>query len=60
MLMLGEGVLIGAVLGALPGSPLRRCAVGATIKARWVCRQAHQQPKEELGRPCAQTRFNGD
>ena len=22
----------------------------ATIKARWVCEQAHQQPKEELGR----------
>lgn len=28
-------------------TPLRTLA--ATIKARWVCEQAHQQPKEELG-----------
>ena len=30
-----------------PGTPLRRLA--ATIKARWVCEQAHQQLKQELG-----------
>src|SRR5258708_26586945 len=30
-----------------PGMDLRRLA--ATIKARWVCEQAHQQLKEELG-----------
>jgi len=29
------------------GTPLRRLA--AVIKARWVCEQAHQQMKEELG-----------
>jgi SRSO17 transposase len=29
------------------GTPLRTLA--ATIKARWVCEQAHQQMKEELG-----------
>jgi SRSO17 transposase len=30
-----------------PDTPLRRLA--AAIKARWVCEQAHQQLKEELG-----------
>jgi SRSO17 transposase len=30
-----------------PGTPLRRLA--STIKARWVCEQAHQQLKQELG-----------
>ena len=30
-----------------PGTSLRRLA--ATIKARWVCEQAHQQLKQELG-----------
>ena len=30
-----------------PDTPLRQLA--ATIKARWVCEQAHQQLKEELG-----------
>lgn len=30
-----------------PETPLRKLA--ATIKARWVCEQAHQQLKEELG-----------
>jgi SRSO17 transposase len=30
-----------------PDTPLRELA--ATIKARWVCEQAHQQLKEELG-----------
>ena len=30
-----------------PGTPLHRLA--ATIKARWVCEQAHQQLKQELG-----------
>lgn len=30
-----------------PGISLRRLA--ATIKARWVCEQAHQQLKQELG-----------
>jgi SRSO17 transposase len=30
-----------------PGAPLEELA--ATIKARWVCEQAHQQLKEELG-----------
>lgn len=35
-------------LSNLPAdTPLRRLA--ATIKARWVCEQAHQQLKEELG-----------
>ncbi len=29
------------------GTPLQ--ALAATIKARWVCEQAHQQMKEELG-----------
>jgi SRSO17 transposase len=30
-----------------PGTSLRRLA--ATIKARWICEQAHQQLKQELG-----------
>ena len=30
-----------------PGTPLR--ALAAAIKARWVCEQAHQQLKQELG-----------
>jgi SRSO17 transposase len=30
-----------------PGTPLR--ALASTIKARWVCEQAHQQLKQELG-----------
>ena len=30
-----------------PGTPRR--ALAATIKARWVCEQAHQQLKQELG-----------
>ena len=30
-----------------PETPLRKLA--ATIKARWICEQAHQQLKEELG-----------
>jgi len=30
-----------------PGTSLRRLA--ASIKARWVCEQAHQQLKQELG-----------
>jgi SRSO17 transposase len=30
-----------------PGTALKRLA--STIKARWVCEQAHQQLKEELG-----------
>ena len=30
-----------------PETPLKKLA--ATIKARWVCEQAHQQLKEELG-----------
>src|SRR5919112_2261436 len=30
-----------------PDTPLKR--LGALIKARWVCEQAHQQLKEELG-----------
>jgi SRSO17 transposase len=30
-----------------PGTPLRDLA--ATIKARWVCEQVHQQLKQELG-----------
>jgi len=35
-------------LSTLPAStPLKRLA--ATVKARWVCEQAHQQLKEELG-----------
>ena len=35
-------------LSNLPvGTSLRR--LGATIKARWICEQAHQQLKEELG-----------
>jgi SRSO17 transposase len=35
-------------LANLPaGTPLEELA--ATIKARWVCEQAHQQMKEELG-----------
>jgi SRSO17 transposase len=35
-------------LSNLPAdTPLKRLA--ATIKARWVCEQAHQQLKEELG-----------
>jgi SRSO17 transposase len=35
-------------LANLPaGTPLEELA--ATIKARWVCEQAHQQLKEELG-----------
>jgi SRSO17 transposase len=25
------------------------CTLAATIKARWICEQAHQQMKEELG-----------
>jgi SRSO17 transposase len=25
------------------------CTLAATIKARWICEQAHQQLKEELG-----------
>ena len=35
----------------LPGICLLRpiCALAATIKARWICEQAHQQLKEELG-----------
>ena len=35
-------------LSNLPPSISRRALVG-TIKARWVCEQAHQQLKEELG-----------
>lgn len=35
-------------LSNLPSRTSRRSLVG-TIKARWVCEQAHQQPKEELG-----------
>jgi SRSO17 transposase len=35
-------------LSNLPPSLSRRALVG-TIKARWVCEQAHQQLKEELG-----------
>jgi SRSO17 transposase len=30
-----------------PGTSLR--ALAAAIKARWVCEQVHQQPKQELG-----------
>jgi SRSO17 transposase len=30
-----------------PGTPLR--ALAAAIKARWICEQAHQQLKQELG-----------
>jgi hypothetical protein len=25
------------------------CSLAATIKARWICEQVHQQLKEELG-----------
>ena len=32
-----------------PGTPLRTLAAAAAIKARWVCEQAHQQLKQELG-----------
>ncbi len=35
-------------LSNLPARIARRALVGA-IKARWVCEQAHQQLKEELG-----------
>lgn len=35
-------------LANLPPTTTRRALVG-TIKARWVCEQAHQQLKEELG-----------
>jgi SRSO17 transposase len=47
----GAWVLINGIwyyLANLPAeTPLRRLA--AIIKARWVCEQAHQQMKEELG-----------
>src|SRR5262245_33507812 len=29
--------------------PRPTCTLAATIKARWICEQAHQQMKEELG-----------
>jgi len=32
-------------------------ALAATIKARWVCEQAHQQLKEELGRSLREDRL---
>src|SRR6266702_4605493 len=32
-----------------PGAGRRRTTLAATIKARWICEQAHQQMKEELG-----------
>ena len=28
---------------------MKRAGLAATIKARWICEQAHQQLKEELG-----------
>ena len=47
----GRAALLGErkyYLANLPaGTPLKRLA--AAIKARWVCEQAHQQLKEELG-----------
>jgi SRSO17 transposase len=28
---------------------MKRAGLAATIKARWICEQAHQQLKEKLG-----------
>jgi SRSO17 transposase len=43
----GAFLLIPALANLPAGMDL--CALAATIKARWVCEQAHQQLKEELG-----------
>src|SRR5665811_2079736 len=49
--LIGENRMSGEkkyYLASLPaGTDLRTLA--ATIKARWICEQAHQQLKEELG-----------
>ena len=36
-------------VGKLSSDEARRTSLAATIKARWICEQAHQQLKEKLG-----------
>jgi hypothetical protein len=46
------------VLGALPSFiGLVGLRLAATIETRWLCEQAHQQLKKELGRGCAAGRL---
>ena len=54
----GAFLLIPALANLPAGMDL--CALAATIKARWVCEQAHQQLKEELGLDRFDPRINHD
>ena len=52
---LGVALLIAATTRSATVSALasfrrmKRAGLAATIKARWICEQAHQQLKEKLG-----------
>ena len=48
---LGRGGVLGEKKYYLANLPARMdlCSLAATIKERWICEQAHQQLKEELG-----------
>lgn len=49
--LIGEHRISGEKKYYLANLPARTdlCTLAATIKARWICEQAHQQLKEELG-----------
>jgi Transposase DDE domain len=44
-----ERAFYHAILSRQPACRDRSARIAATIKARWICEQAHQQLKEELG-----------